>query len=502
MNRLYWSDEATRYLRARGLGEVRPAAHDSWPDWLQVPVLSLANDLTVPPLQVLGGYESPPEVDEDTVMALLEARDTLEVESGAAVLNAAVVGSDHSGPRFSTPVARALSEIERAAQANLADVLVDAPQVRFNVASIEAWFEGARPAWEFLEVKTQQWLPLGQLSSAQTRWARLAVGLAAARKLSVPVIFLCDEPEAGLHRLAERHLARGLNKLSLRTGVAVVVATHSPLLLDSNHMRPVLVHRDPYGAARTSPVALSLVDRTSADLAAEQHGLTVGDLTALMRLTVVVEGMHDELVFAALLREELDTALAGVLPLHGGKHARSVAEARLIFDGTDSQVLLVLDNIEHRRVNEIWQRTASLAADGLIAEARACLEALDRRKSTEQLFLHQFGLRALEVGRMDRIHIHGLSMPDVICYLPTSLLLSKKGTWPDLLRSWEKDAAPNDPQNLKKWLVTNHYLPNDPKEVDRLIEDAAFTTRRAGDPIHGDLVALALHIQELGAFDS
>lgn len=89
------------------------------------------------------------------------------------------------------------------------------------------------------------------------------------------------------------------------------------------------------------------------------------------------------------------------------------------------------------------------------------------KKSSERLFLHRLGVRALEDGRMDRIHVHGLSQPDVICYLPPGLLLQKPGEWPDLIRRWKKDAAPKQAENLKKWLVANHYLPSDRSELDR-----------------------------------
>lgn len=502
-NRLYWSDEATRYLKPNGpLESWDHAAGDPWPDWMQVPVLSLAENLTVPPLQVLGGASGPREVDEETLFSLLGARPVQKTQAGRTAPGAAIVGIGEDGPLFVPPVAMALDEIQRAAQANLADVLVDPPQLRFDVSSVEAWFEGRRPRWEFLEGRTERWMPVNALSSAQERWARLAVGLASARRDGTPVVFVCDEPEAGLHRLAERHLAKGLHTLSKRTGVSVIVATHSPRLLDANDMHPILVHRDTGGATKLAPVTLSLVDRSSADLAAQQHGLTVGDLTALMRLTVVVEGIHDEFVFAALLREELDGALAGILPMHGGKHARSLADARLLFDGTDAQILLVLDNLEQEEVNDVWARTASLAAEGRTEDARTSLEALDRGRSSERLFLHQFGIRALEVGRMDRIHIHGLSMPDVICYLPPSLLLQKSGTWPDLLVRWSREAAPAAPQNLKGWLKRNHYLPKDNKAVDDLIEDAAFEARRMAAPVHPDLVDLGLHIQQLSLHDS
>jgi hypothetical protein len=158
-----------------------------------------------------------------------------------------------------------------------------------------------------------------------------------------------------------------------------------------------------------------------------------------------------------------------------------------------------LDNLQHAQVRDLWTRTADLAAEGRLADARECLDGLDRHKSSERLFLHQLGTRAVEVGRMDRIHVHGLSQPDVICYLPPELLLQRSAEWPGLIRRWKKDAAPKQAENLKGWLRANHYLPSDPGELDSLVEDTAFQTRRTGVPVHPDLVALGLEIQSLGA---
>jgi ABC-type molybdenum transport system ATPase subunit/photorepair protein PhrA len=46
--------------------------------------------------------------------------------------------------------------------------------------------------------------------------------------VKVPTIFICDEPEAGLHRHAEHRMAKGLPELARARGLGVVAATHSP----------------------------------------------------------------------------------------------------------------------------------------------------------------------------------------------------------------------------------------------------------------------------------
>jgi ABC-type transport system involved in cytochrome c biogenesis ATPase subunit len=487
------------FPRAGHIKSAPRAHHEAWPDWLQVPVLPLGEALAVSPVQVLGSDERPREFDTDTLVHVLGARPVTTDPDGRRTVPAAIVGNDSNGPVFGEEVAGALERVQLETAANLHDVLPGAPAMRFHMGSIEEWLHGVRPVWQFLEVGTGDWLPIRMLSSAQERWARLAIGLASAPGYGLPVVFFCDEPETGLHRLAERRLAIGLQNLALRTGVSVLAATHSPLLLDANQVRPVLVRRDPQGAVAISEVPLSVLNRLEAERSAGQLGLSVGDLLSLMRLAVVVEGLHDEMVFTWLLRGPLDRALATILPLHGARHAASLADARLLFDGTDAQILVVLDNLEHHEVDEVWMRTTALAADGDLDGARACLDELRLSKSSERLFLHQLGLRALEVGRMDRIHIHGLNEPDVICYLPPELLLHKAKPWSELIGSWQRDSGLKPPTNLKKWLRTNHYLPSDQAEIDAAVQNAAVTSHRDGLLVHPDLVELGLRIEDLGS---
>jgi ABC-type transport system involved in cytochrome c biogenesis ATPase subunit len=499
-NPLTWADPCPYWLPRWHTSPASRAAHKDWPTWLQVPILPVADGLTLPPLQVLGSDESPRDPDADTLNHILAAREETADAFGRMSMPLAVLGNGSDGPIFETSVADAIQKVQWEAHANMRDALIDPPAMRFHMGSVEDWLLGIRPCWQFkVSSSADGWLPLDMLSAAQWRWAKLAIGLASAPLAEWPVVFFCDEPEAGLHRLAERRLATGLHTLALRTGVSVLTATHSPQLLDSNHVRPILVRRDSGGAVATSPVPLSIIDRLAAEHSAGQLGLAVGDLLPLMRLAVVVEGLHDEMVFSALLRDPLDSALAGILPLHGGRHTRSVAEARLLFDGTDAEILLVLDNLEHQWVHEIWSKTRALATQGEFDAARVSLDGLERSKSAERLFLHQLGLRALEVGRMDRIHIHGLSMPDVICYLPPEQLLNKPTPWERVIARWRKDAAPEEAKDLKKWLKTNHLLPTEADRLNAAVESAAVAAHRDSLPLHPDLVGLGLRIQSLGS---
>lgn len=101
-------------------------------------------------------------------------------------------------------------------------------------------------------------------------------------------------------------------------------------------------------------------------------------------------------------------------------------------------------------------------------------------------------------GGLERIHVHGMSLPDAICYLPSRLLLSTEASWDELIAQWRADAAPKEPSNLEKWLRERKLLPPDPRALDALIEDVASQARRRNEHLHPNLVALGVRVLDLG----
>lgn len=315
---------------------------------------------------------------------------------------------------------------------------------------------------------------------------------------------LLDEPESGLHRLAEHRIPSGLHAWTTSGGAsAIVVATHSPDLLSSSLAQENLVSRAESGAT-IRRVAVGISGGDAGRQAASELGLAVGDLWALSKLVVVVEGIHDQWVFESLLRSEL-----AVLPMHGGTRLRSLAEARLLMDGTDAEILVVLDDLDDLDdldasvAVEVAEQIDQAAKASDTDELRSALEDLRRRgqKNDSLLFLHQFFARAAFLGDVGRVHIHGLSLPDVVCYLDPETVLQDPQPWDTLLDRWTADAAPNQPKNLKGWLRRQRLLPDDPQQVDEAVEQAALRMADEGRPLHPDLVSLGLRIAELGAAD-
>ncbi|MCX5042360.1 AAA family ATPase [Aldersonia sp. NBC_00410] len=504
---LYSFFQPSRLTRSKG-GPRNPA-HSLWPDWLQIPAIVVVDEINFALLHQLGKDEK--EYDEETLDYALrrfpnalhdsysKGKDSILIDhTYLEYVEAAPVSATNADTtEFHPTMLSLVNEIERRTNGVFQDMIDRAPELRYELGNVDSWFRGRRPRWLFNA--RGNWLPLDNLSSAQLRWAQLAVRVATSYSGN---LFLCDEPERGLHKHAERRIPTGLAALAAREDVAVLVATHSTHMLADSQVTPLHVHQRGSGATAVKPLSLSMVDRLSAEVSSTELGVAVADLFSLLRIAVVVEGRHDELVFSNLLRDQLDHAPATILPMHGAKSAVSLAEARLLFDGTDADIILVLDNLRNDRINRDWQRIIDFVQVGELDQARSAVDTLkDGGKTAEALFLHQLALRALETGRLDRIHVFGLSQPDVICYLPVDRILARTNKdWPNLTAAWKRESAgfKNGPVDIKKWLVGRKLISSDHNQLTQAIEDAAISTRKAQTPLHPDLCVLGDLIRALG----
>jgi AAA domain, putative AbiEii toxin, Type IV TA system len=134
--------------------------------------------------------------------------------------------------------------------------------------------------------------------------------------LNAPGVYVVDEPEAHLHPLAIASIRAWLEGLARAAGTTVLAATHSPILLNtsSGHATRVLVlPRD--GGTELHPVASTMDDRLAA--AANELGITRGDLLLMTRLGVFVEGPHDVIILSEWFGDELRGSGIRVFPAHG-----------------------------------------------------------------------------------------------------------------------------------------------------------------------------------------
>lgn len=464
-----------------------------WPSWLPLPLWELGTVRT-PPVRVWSGGGSVNDLAQASVTALLE-----EVrQHDRHVMSMA----DHAELALDESFAAAVSETETRAVELLRAVLPDGPRLRLDMRHPEEWIIGKGPRWLAQDVATSQWVPLEEHSTAQRKWVTLAIDLALNERRNVgaqlPFVALADEPEGGLHRRLDKRLAQGLASLGQQLGAAMVVATHSPALLNEQRAALHEVRRaETDGRTVLAPLVIDMPARLSLSRSAAALGLDVADLLQLLRVAVIVEGEHDDVVINTLLAEDLQDGGCWVLPLRGAKNAPSLSDAQLLFDATSAQLLIVLDNLDHDSVRRIWTEAQEAVRDGDVGTAKNLVKRLADGRGGEGAWLSELALRALERGTLDRVHPFGLSQPDILMYLPVGDFVPGDGDWDHLHQQYSSDTAaarrPNDPPKptFKQWLRRKHKAK---------ISTAAISTSASHlADVPADLVALGLRVRELGS---
>jgi hypothetical protein len=332
---------------------------------------------------------------------------------------------------------------------------------------------------------TTDGLPLDALSNAERRWAVLAIRIAlvaTARRGRVRDLFsnavptvdnlqlpegtflLLDEPETALHRTAEAHMALGLASLARMPGLHVVVATHSPHLMNLPSARVQRVYRAPYGVVTDSsgdgfevrPISVTrvaaLTDVARSDLAG--LGLEPSDLLKRQKLILLVEGLHDEIVLRHFLAEELVDSRAQIIPLRGASQLPLAMDSRLLFDFTDATVIPIVDNVDPFRLTSIWEQATVLASiEGEQSAGAYLRQELDPKIAIENKFLRDFLSRAIESGLQSRVEPFSLPKKDILWYLPVEAFTSRASSWEEIYERHQQELSEGRTltSDWKKW---------------------------------------------------
>lgn len=372
-----------------------------------------------------------------------------------------------------------------------------APSWDLQFTSQFEWLAGTPDA----PAKRSSYRPFSQLSAAEQRWARIAALLAMQERqqegteawtpMYRATALVIDEPEAHLHRAAEKHAAEGLRSLIPDRLDYLVVATHSPHLLDVPDAHLLWVHSN-------EPHVF-----TGADLdRIESLGLLPSDLLSITRTILIVEGHHDELVLKSLIGDQLRAANTRIVPLHGGKGLSSVVDSQVLFHFTQARVVGLLDNISARRVTEVWEHANVLAAQqGVEPAVKYIHEALpgkeDGKSVSENLYMRQWfteALKAPDSFPRSRMAPFGLEKADILEYLPVQAFVSTASSWEALRDEWRAHSQSRttnslQARNFKAWLAATYSATFD----DDLIREAADVAT-----IPDEFVALVRTCQHVG----
>jgi predicted ATPase len=298
-------------------------------------------------------------------------------------------------------------------------LLEDAPQIEFQIQDFDAWDKKSPLCrWVFHlneDVRDQN---LSLLSTAQRRWASLALQLAsglAESALRIETLLVIDEPESSLHRRAERHLARGLSRIATELDIKVCIASHSPSFLTITDADLIHVQLDENGRTRLSP--LESFDHSGLDLLSKDLGISKADVLQFIKTIVLVEGQHDKAVIESWCPELREYGVY-VIPIGGVDSLKQVKDFDFIFKFTDSKIVALVDSIKASEVSTLWEQCVEAKRAGR-KNSNALLKQFSSAKEgrRERETLATVMRMALETDLSDRFQPWALSKRDVAHYL-------------------------------------------------------------------------------------
>jgi energy-coupling factor transporter ATP-binding protein EcfA2 len=346
----------------------------------------------------------------------------------------------------------------------LADMLPEPPVLVCRINRPEYWATGEVFNWSAIDL-TGATVDLSSLSGAQARLVSLAFRLAFdalerdvddhspfridPRELSTVV--LLDEPEAGLHRLAEDKLGRALHVFGVRNGMAVVAATHSTSFLAIPEVSLVEVFRAKQGWTSTRPVEFP--DQAGPN----SLGINRGDLLQLYQLILLVEGHHERLVLGEMLGSELGRRRVLPIPLRGSFNLNAVVDLEILAHTLEQPVLAVLDNANADAIDRLWEGLRDLpeGTEDLTAVLEDSLGPASER-SDEEKQIASLAKNLLAAGQLDRFDVYALSRSDIVEFLPVERLVPSATSWEELRTEHQQlraEATGSTPRDFKRWLT-------------------------------------------------
>ena len=229
----------------------------------------------------------------------------------------------------------------------------------------------------------------------------------------------------------------------LQTRSLVIVATHSPEFLRDPDAHPVIVTRDEHTGATTLDRSFDSVEAT-----AEMLGVDLLEMFRMKRLILLVEGHHDAIVLEEMLGSELRSLRVLVTPLHGGRHIPSVADSQFLATFTTQPIAIMTDNSETSVFDRLLVAARSHQANGRPLED--VFKSLLRSKpKEEEKFISSLYRRAYDAGTLERFHAIGMTLPDILEYLPVDSFCSSASSWQEL-RTEHQNASVS--RGFKPWL--------------------------------------------------
>ena len=400
-------------------------------------------------------------------------------------------------PKVDPAVQRYAGEIGDLASSEFALLLSTATPLRARIVEPGEWAVHGRMRWESMD-RRGSWVPLSDLSDTQRRLATLAIKIAMHAPSDAVSILLIDEPERGLHRIAERHLVAGLDDLTRRyPDLVVIVASHSPSFLRPDLGTLHHVERDSEGVVQLNRMP-AIPGR---DL--DKLGMSASDLLQLTRIVILVEGQHDEWVLRHTFGDEFDAMGVKVMSMRGATRLISAADGTLLFDYTEAHLIVMLDRTKQDRIDRHWNdalvkwKESHSIAD--VAKILGKLLPVSKKRSpdrvdgeTEGAALRDFCTAVIRQGRHDRISFAGMEADDIEDYFSPAFFTTRDdppASFKVLRNEWRKlKGAGEEVGSFKNWARQKHDVRFTERNFKRAVKNS---------DLHPDFQALFRMVSDL-----
>ena len=225
------------------------------------------------------------------------------------------------------------------------------------------------------------------------------------KKEARPLILIIDEDQfdlsSHLHPPAQRTMMKILTEFARNNGVQIILATHSPFLIDWNRPDRVRVFLRTWNQPGKGVIVLSKPYKSFAEadrLAAYEPvltslGLYLGEFPFMGRENLVVEGVSDRMILRALIRKfravglcNLDLNNLSIIPGGGSPHIGYLV--RYLVGCNATKAVLVDNDGEGKELAAILER------EGVLPNARILQVKPDREATMEDLLPRSLYVRA------------------------------------------------------------------------------------------------------------
>ena len=338
---------------------------------------------------------------------------------------------------------------------------------------------------------SKKWLPLESCSDGQLDVLRILINLCKFSRSAFDgsaKFLIIDEFDRHLHQVASQQLLNILDRYARKTNTFVVLSTHSIGSLTVHKHRQIFAREDIGGLHY-----LSTKRQDDPKLVAVELGVPELDVRKFVKLFVLVEGDHEEIIFEKLFASSsLETLDAEIINLNGLYGLTNFWRAYLQHE--DANVLIVYDKF-NSELESAWSGVQQKWKNARIIEnlwANSEIERLQRQCHQRQreyrsevgdtelnalAFLLKEVLMANEgqIRNIQRIHLHGVQAADIVDCLPINSFPNTRpfGSWKKLR---EENAHLNSNEFKNAFGINN-------SSVQRAVNDAF-------DSVHPELQRL------------